>query len=243
MTETTREATSFTEFADMLDATDWDQPTNVASTETTTPAAGNAPQTAYTPPAPSKRASLEAFAAVKTLADILNDEVKNRRAAITRMLADEYKAEGTTKRAVKLPDGTTVAHVILNEPSPKTATADAAALIEWASTHAPELLDTVEHPAQEAWTETVVKPDALAALVESAVATEDGAVVTAEGEIIPGVKHTPAPEPSSFSVRYATGGDKRADPLAGGRRMILDAIEAGEIDLDEARARLHEITR
>ena len=75
---------------------------------------------------------------------------------------------------VELPDGTTVAHVILNEPSPKTATADAAALIEWASTHAPELLDTVEHPAQEAWTETVVKPDALAALVESAVATEDG---------------------------------------------------------------------
>ena len=32
MTETTRETTTFNEFVDMLDAAQWDQPTNVAST-------------------------------------------------------------------------------------------------------------------------------------------------------------------------------------------------------------------
>lgn len=241
MSETIRHEYTADDIAAMLDTNPWD-PRPEPEQEAATPVLAGEVQESTEKPLSLKQAA-ESLAVVKTLADALNDEVKDRRAALTKRLVSEYIAEGTTKRAVKLPDGTTVAHVILTEPSAKTDATDTEALIEWASTNAPDLVETVEHPATEAWTETVVNPKALNKFLETAKATADGAIITEAGEIVPGVIHVPAPTPSSFSVRYTKGGDATTDPLAGGRRMILDALDAGQISLDTARDTLRALSK
>lgn len=184
---------------------------------------------------------LRRFVAVKTLADVLDDAVKDARTTVTRALLDQYNEDDVKQTVVKI-DGHKVATATVAEPKAETKVTDSEALLAWARENRPDLIETVEHPAQEAWTETRVKAPELTRLVEDSEDTGTGDLATGDGEIIPGVRHIAHPAPSRFSVNYARPAHSSDDPLAGGRRAVLDAFAQGRITVAEALNDLDEIT-
>ena len=93
-----------------------------------------------------------AFTLRKTVADRVSAEMKTERTSLEDRLLTRMKEEGVKQTLVTLPDGTPVATLTVTQPSRKTETDDAA-LLAWAKENHPEWVETIEHPAQEAWTE------------------------------------------------------------------------------------------
>lgn len=173
----------------------------------------------------------------KTIADMLAAEADATRADLTAHLLERYAEDGVKSMTVKLPGGAKVATYTLAEPKPKLDV-PAEALLEFVSEHYPDLVETVEHPAVEAWTERVVPPSALKAL--GLKATDSGEVVTKAGEVVPGCKSTQAP-PKHFTVRYEDGDagrervrraweDGDLAELIAGRASVLPALEGGKAE-------------
>lgn len=185
---------------------------------------------------------LRRFVTVKTAADILNDAVKAARTDLTRSLVAEHQESGIKARTVKI-GGVKVATATIAEPGPETKVTNEKDLLAWAKTNRPDLIETVEHPATEAWTETRVKAPELTRLIEDSDDTGSGDLVTADGELIPGVRYVATPTPKSFSITFAKPTHKSDDPLAGGRRTVLDAFARGDITMTEALADLDAIAR
>lgn len=161
------------------------------------------------------RAALLAFTLRKTIADLVADEVKAERGDVFDRLADLHADTGTKQVSVKLPNGDPVATLTITQPSAKEHV-NPAALLAWARENRPDWIETIEHPAQEAWTEEKVNP----AVARKAGLTvlSDGSVVTDDGEVVDGLTYT-TPAPSSFSVKYADGG----------RDRVIDAWRAGDL--------------
>lgn len=156
-----------------------------------------------------------AFTLRKTVSDRVAAEVKTERTALEDRILTRMKEEGVKQTIVTLPDGTPVATLTVTQPSRKTETDDAA-LLAWAKENHPEWVETIEHPAQEAWTEERI--DAAALKAAKLQPANGGVVVTADGEEVQGMTHH-VPAPTSFSTKYADGG----------AQAVLDAYLAGEL--------------
>lgn len=221
----------------MAEATTTQTSTTQAVAETTTVETPQAPA----PEPMDLRDKLRRFVAVKTLADALDDAVKHARASLTKDLVTQY-TDGDVKQTVVKINGAKVATATVGEPNPETTVTDQEALLAWATQNRPDLIETVDHPAVEAWTETRVKAPELTRLIEDSEDTGSGDLTTEEGEIIPGLRHVAHPAPTRFSVNYARPAHKSADPLAGGRRAVLEAFARGDLTVTDALADLNEIT-
>lgn len=214
---------------------------STAITVTTLTATASTPEPSPTSEPVSLREKLQRFVAVKTLADVLNDAVKDARSTITKELVREYADNDVAKTVVRV-NGAKVATATVNEPSAETKVTDEEALLEWARQNRPDLVEVIEHPATEAWTETRVKAPELTRLVQDSEDTGSGDLTTQDGEIIPGLRYVAHPTPTSFGVHYTRPTHKSADPLAGGRREVLEAFARGDLSLHEALDNLGEIT-
>lgn len=162
----------------------------------------------------SLKTDLLGFVLRKTIADLTAAIVKGERAEKLEQLLELHEDTGAKQVAVKLPSGEQVATLTIAQPSPKHRV-DEGRLLAWCRENRPDLVETIEHPATEAWTEEKVTADALSKIDATVV---DGDWITADGEQVDGV-HTVTPDPSSFTVKYATGGQDR----------IIDAWRSGEL--------------
>lgn len=156
-----------------------------------------------------------AFTLRKTVADRVVAEVKTERTALETRILARMKEEGVKQTIVTLPDGTPVATLTVAQPTRRTETDDAA-LLAWAKENHPEWVETIEHPAQEAWTEERI--DAAALKAAKLRAANGGVFVTEDGEEVQGMTHH-VPDPTSFSTKYADGG----------AQAVLDAYLSGEL--------------
>ena len=158
---------------------------------------------------------LTAFLLRKTIADLLKDEVNAERDDVFVELAELQEDTGTTKVTLKLPNGDAVADLTIVQPSKKEHVDDAA-LLAWARESHPEVIERIEHPAQAAWTEERVDMSRLREMGLNV--TEDGTVVTTEGEPVDGLTYRTPPS-TTFRVAYKKGG----------RDALMDAWRAGDL--------------
>lgn len=153
------------------------------------------------------------FVLKKTIADLVTDEVKQDRAERMQELLELFRDVGAEKFEVKLPDGQSVATISILKPKPKLAIKEYE-LMGWLEANGYEhLIETVTIPER---TEKRIPVDILDKI--GAVETDDGEYVTPDGVPVDGA-HVATPEPASFTVRYAKGGQHR----------IIDAWQAGEL--------------
>ena len=158
---------------------------------------------------------LTAFLLRKTIADLLKDEVNAERDDVFVELAELQEDTGTTKVTLKLPNGDAVADLTIVQPS-KKAHVHIPTLLAWARENRPEAIERIEHPAQAAWTEERVDMSRLREMGLNV--TEDGTVVTTEGEPVDGLTYRTPPS-TTFRVAYKKGG----------RDALMDAWRAGDL--------------
>lgn len=166
------------------------------------------------------------FTLKKTIADLVSSEVKDNRAEIMDALLELHEATGAKSIAVKLPSGEQVATLTISQPSPREVV-DEGRLLAWARDNRPDLIETIEHPAQDAWTEERINMEAWRRIDAQVV---DGQLITAEGEQVDGVKVV-TDSPRSFSVKYSKGGQGR----------VIDAWRSGELSTIEPGGTLPQI--
>lgn len=156
------------------------------------------------------------YAALKLIADTVDKAMKDEKAAHLDALEKSAEDSGAKSWTVTL-GGEKVASVTLAQRAGGPKIMDEAALIEHLAETNPDMLET----------KVTIKPWAAKELLASIVeVTEDGAV-TKDGEILPGIEEAPAGAPYQ-SLRW----DKDKGETAGGergRRVIADALQAGEL--------------
>lgn len=182
-----------------------------------------------TTPAISPRILTLTFALRKAIADLVKAEVDAERADIFEHIAALHEETGASKLAVKLPNGDKVADLILTQPAKKEVVQDDV-LLAWAKESHPDLVEIIEHEPVPARVEERVDMDALRTLGLSTL--EDGTVVTESGEPVDGLSYV-TPPPTSFSVKYATGG----------RDALVAAYRAGDLAEVPTGATLPQIER
>lgn len=170
-----------------------------------------------------KERNLE-FLLMKTLADVVKGETDSKRTELMEKLLAQFEETGTKSFSIHIPGAEKVATFTIAEPKPGHKV-DNDALLNWCRENRPELVETVEHPATEAWTEAKLRDD-----VEKVITTEyklaGDVYVTDEGEPVDGVEYVPAGTPKSFSVRYEKGGQDRV--IEAWRSGELSSIEPGK---------------
>jgi len=153
------------------------------------------------------------FVLKKTIADFVTDEVKHDRAERMEELLEMFRKLGVDRFTVELPDGESVATISIQKPKPKLQVSEGE-LMGWLEANGYEhLVETVTIPER---TEKKIPVDVLDKI--GAIKTEDGEFVTEDGVPVDGAKEV-TPEPSSFTVRYAKGGQDR----------IIEAWQSGEL--------------
>lgn len=163
-----------------------------------------------------------AFILRKAISDRVAAQVKAERDDVLARILDAMETTGANRLAVNLPDGTPVATISLVQPSEKVAVDDAK-LLAWARENRPDVVETIEHPAVEAWSEQRLAPDAVAKITDGTPWADGSPVV--EGEPLPFI-HRSTPAPSSFRVAYARSGGQSV-----GEDRIVDAWLAGGLPL------------
>lgn len=140
-------------------------------------------------------------AVMGALSTVVKDANDAQRKKILTELVEQYKETGNKSWTVKLPTGDKVATITLNESSPEAVATDPAAFLEWCKANRPDLVETIEHPPVEGWTETRLSPAAVAKVsAEYDLAGTD--YITPDGEPVEGVEFKPAPDPSKFTLSY-----------------------------------------
>lgn len=153
------------------------------------------------------------FVLKKTIADFVTDEVKEDRQERMEELLTMFRELGVDRFTVELPDGENVATISISKPKPKLQVSEGE-LMGWLEANGYEhLIETVTIPER---TEKNIPVDVLDQI--GAIKTDGGEFVTEDGVPVDGAKEV-TPEPSSFTVRYAKGGQHR----------IIDAWQAGEL--------------
>lgn len=144
------------------------------------------------------------FVFKKTIVDALSAEIKKDREEHLKPLVEEWRRSGNKSFSVTLPDGTKIGQVSLTEGSDATVIADDTAFFLWMKKNHPEEIETVIVPEQviPAYSFEHVKPAALNRLLEEEFIQAGDAIITKDGEPVPGVEFLKAPEPSQFSVTY-----------------------------------------
>ena len=156
------------------------------------------------------------YAALKLIADTVDKAMKDEKAAHLDALEASAEESGAKSWTVTL-GGEKVAAITLSQRSGGYRITDEVDLADHLALAHPDMVETVIR----------IKPWAAKQLLESVVdVTEDGAV-TKDGEILPGIEEAPAGAPYQ-SLRW----DKDKGETAGserGRRVIADALQAGEL--------------
>jgi hypothetical protein len=153
------------------------------------------------------------FVLKKTIADFVTDEVKQDRQERMEELLAMFRELGVDRFTVELPDGQNVATISISKPKPKLQVSENE-LMGWVEANGYEhLIETVVIPERE---HKKLPVDVLEQI--GAIKTDDGEFVTPDGVPVDGAREV-TPEPSSFTVRYAKGGQHR----------IIDAWQAGEL--------------
>lgn len=153
------------------------------------------------------------YVALKFLSDLIQDRMKEIKAAHLQSLIDFEAATNVRQHPVKLGDDE-IAKITLTDPAPKPKITDEAAVVAAIEKDHPEMV------------ETRLKPWAKKQIEESIVDVVDEGGVTADGEVLPGIE-VPASGRPYQSVRYSkTGKAALEDALASGALRSLLA-EAG----------------
>lgn len=166
-------------------------------------------------PAKNMRDENLRLAWIKAFSDSLADYLKEMREDHLAMLVKSYGESGNKSFDVLLPDGTKVGSVSLAQAKGYDSVTDEAALIEWAEQFPDAVVTSVtpERVVPEtvipAVTTKRVDPRWLDELTKNALEGDDGELLNAEGELIPGIKRVPQPAPDKFSIRFEKNGRER----------------------------------
>lgn len=150
------------------------------------------------------RDALLAFILRHTVASRVKDEVEADRADRLEALLALRDDTGADRVEVTLPSGHQVATLSLVKPKAREDV-DQEKVLAWAREHHPDLVERIHHDPVPAYTEERVDMTAVRAL--GLTSMPDGTVVTADGEVVPGMTVT-TPPVRSFTVRYAPGGQE-----------------------------------
>lgn len=223
----------------------WDDTTIDPFAEPDTPEPDTAPEdeTAPEAPLPDIRDVLTNHALRKLVADHIYASIKEEKNAVMDRLVADAAASGATTWTIAVTDvdGEThqIAKATLAKTKPSAQVTDQDELMAWLEEHHPDLVETIEHPATEAWTEKRIAahaPDALLAKFKP-VADEDGTrhFITDDGEFVPGVTYKPAPAPSAYTMTW--GGKGSPGKLKAMDLLASDSIAgrslAGMLELDQ----------
>lgn len=177
------------------------------------------------------RRVLTTHALQKAVADQIYIAMKERNAAVLKVLLNIWRETGAKSFEIKAPTvhggEEKIGLISLTVPADKTVIDDEDALLDWLEANRPELVRYTHHeatppvPAMPAWDEATVSPAALGALVKEGKVVGD-AVMSADGELIPGVRHVPAGDPREFRVTWGGAGM----PL---KKKAIDLLTDNEI--------------
>lgn len=151
------------------------------------------------------------LALVKAYADALAEFLKNAREDHLDLLMEKYQEEGNKSFNVLLPDGGKVGTITMNQGKASDEITDEAALYEWAAPKGGTKTERVpEVPAVPAKDVTRLDKRWFDDLTKHAIEGDDGQLIDSHtGEVIPGLRRTPVPDPHSFTVRYEKNGRER----------------------------------
>lgn len=164
------------------------------------------------------------FTLKKTLVDLVEAETKTDRSDLMDKMLEIFDDLGTKSFSVKVPGAEKVATLTISEPKPTTKVENAT-LIQWCELNRPDLLTDVEHPAVEAWTQTVLTDGALKEIMKTCPLVGDK-FYGEDGAEVEGITYIPAGTPKSFTVRYEPGGQERV--IQAWRDGDLAGIEPGK---------------
>lgn len=179
------------------------------------PAAGSQNSHNSQNPLTDARAVLTTHTLQKAVADQIYVAMKERNTEVLKVLLGIWRETGAKSFEIKAPtvNGTEekIGLISLTIPSDKTVITDEDELLDWLEANRPDLVRYLHHeatppvPAMPAWDEAIVSPAALPTLLkEGKVIGED--IMSADGEIIPGLRTIPAGEPKEFRVTFGGAG-------------------------------------
>jgi hypothetical protein len=157
------------------------------------------------------------FLLMKTLADMVKGETDAERKELMAALLEQFEETGTKSFSIQIPGAEKVATFTIAEPKPGHKV-NTEALLAWCEWNRPDLVQEVEHPAVEAWTERRLRDDVEKVITKEYKLAKD-TYITDEGEPVDGVEYIPAGTPKSFTVTYAKDGQAR----------VIEAYRAGEL--------------
>lgn len=140
-------------------------------------------------------------AVMNAMTSVIVDANKIGREAALKDLVAQYKETGNKSFSVFNPDGDKVAQITLTEAKAESVVTDHGALLDWCREYRPDLIETVEHPPVEGWTEVRVKPSAVEHIAADCKLAGDS-FVTDEGELVEGIEHRLPGDPTKFTVTY-----------------------------------------
>ncbi|MGW1015635.1 hypothetical protein [Streptomyces niveus] len=148
-------------------------------------------------------------AALKTLADAVNDRLKEVKASMQQQLV----GNGISKVTASLPDGTKVATISRSDAKPAAVVVDDDAFLAWVRTAAPDEINTRLVTEVRPAYRTAVLAQMTAAGTPQVVDTDTGVI-----HEVPGVE-VRATRSLTHSVR----------PTSGGKEAIADAWRNGQL--------------
>lgn len=149
------------------------------------------------------------YAALKLIADIVADAMKEEKAQHLEALAESVEDSGAKSWNVTI-GGEKVAAITLAQRAGGPKILDEDALIEHLQETRPDMLET----------KVSIRPWAAKELLASVVAVVDGNSITGDGDMIPGIVETEPGAPYQ-SLRW--------DAKANGKDVVADAIRSGEL--------------
>lgn len=191
---------------------------------------------------------LEIHALRMQVVDAALEELKAEREVILDAMIGQWEQTNTPTTDVMITDTDgdrhKVAKATLNSPKPSLRYEDKQAFMDWAKKNRPDLITTTEHPATEAWTEETLNPKALDMIFKEGGEpiihkNEDGKIIAREfanedGEVIPGVHHSPAASPDKFTLSWGGAGSPGkvlTRKLLLGNRVATGATVEGLVNL------------
>lgn len=191
---------------------------------------------------------LEIHALRVQVVDAAMEELKAEREVILDVMIGQWEQTNTPTTDVIITDTDgdrhKVAKATLNSPKPSLRYEDKEAFMNWARKNRPDLITVTEHPATEAWTEETLNPKALDLILkeggEPIIHKDDDGKITArefateDGEVIPGLHHSPAAAPDKFTLSWGgTGspGKALARKLLLGNRVAIGTTVEGLVNL------------
>lgn len=190
-------------------------------------------------PVPEERPALSGARAVltthtlqKAVADQIYVAMKERNTEVLKVLLNIWRETGAKSFEIKAPTvhggEEKIGLISLTIPTDKPVVTDEDELLDWLEANRPELVRYIHHeatppvPAMPAWDEATIAPAALPTLIkEGKVIGED--VLTPDGELVPGIRNIPAPEPKEFRVTWGGSGT----PL---KTKAIDLLRSNEIE-------------